>query len=160
MHLTLCDPMDCSQPGSSVHGILQARILAWVAIPFSRGSSQESNLSLLHCRWILYCLSHWGSPLISTISYQTQSLPTVHSTAPEKHSQIQTQMFEFILLIFMNKCKTHHWKPFQIIYILYGMIKHHSLITKLCNINLFNLSRQNFPLNIHIQPHTFLLSKG
>ena len=37
---TLCDPMDCSQPGSSVHGILQARILEWVGIPFSRGSSQ------------------------------------------------------------------------------------------------------------------------
>ena len=36
---TLCDPMDCSPPGSSVHGILQARILEWVAIPFSRGSS-------------------------------------------------------------------------------------------------------------------------
>ena len=38
--LTLCDPMDCRLPGSSVHGILQARILEWVAIPFSRGSSQ------------------------------------------------------------------------------------------------------------------------
>ena len=37
--LTLCDPMDCSPPGSSVHGILQARILEWIAIPFSRGSS-------------------------------------------------------------------------------------------------------------------------
>ena len=37
--LTLCDPMDCSLPGSSVHGIFQARILEWVAIPFSRGSS-------------------------------------------------------------------------------------------------------------------------
>ena len=36
---TLCDPMDCSLPGSSIHGILQARILAWVAISFSRGSS-------------------------------------------------------------------------------------------------------------------------
>ena len=33
------DPVDCSPPGSSVHGILQARILEWVAIPFSRGSS-------------------------------------------------------------------------------------------------------------------------
>ena len=38
--LTLCDPMDCGPPGSSVHGILQARILEWVAISFSRGSSQ------------------------------------------------------------------------------------------------------------------------
>ena len=38
---TLCDPMDCSLPGSSVHGILQARILEWVAFLFSRGSSQQ-----------------------------------------------------------------------------------------------------------------------
>ena len=38
--LTLCDPMDCSPSGSSVLGILQARILEWVAMPFSRGSSQ------------------------------------------------------------------------------------------------------------------------
>ena len=38
--LILCDPMDCSLPGSSVHGILQARVLEWVAFPFSRGSSQ------------------------------------------------------------------------------------------------------------------------
>ena len=40
---TLCDPMDCSLPGSSVHGILQARILEWVAMPFSRGSSQPRD---------------------------------------------------------------------------------------------------------------------
>ena len=38
--LTLCDPIDCSLPGSSFHGILQARVLEWVAISFSRGSSQ------------------------------------------------------------------------------------------------------------------------
>ena len=37
---TLCDPMDCSPPGSTVHGIFQAGILEWVAISFSRGSSQ------------------------------------------------------------------------------------------------------------------------
>ena len=36
---TLCDPINSSLPGSSVHGLLQARILEWVAIPFSRGSS-------------------------------------------------------------------------------------------------------------------------
>ena len=40
---TLCDPMDCSLPGSSVHGILQARILEWVTISFSRGSSQPRD---------------------------------------------------------------------------------------------------------------------
>ena len=38
--LTLCDPVDLSLPGSSVHGILQARILEWVAVPSSRGSSE------------------------------------------------------------------------------------------------------------------------
>ena len=40
---TLCNPMDCSPSGSSVRGILQARILGWVAIPFSRGSSQPRD---------------------------------------------------------------------------------------------------------------------
>ena len=40
---TLCDPINCSLPGSSVHEILQARILEWVAIPFFRGSSQPRD---------------------------------------------------------------------------------------------------------------------
>ena len=40
---TVCDPMDCSPPGSSVHGILQARILEWVAISFSSGPSQPRS---------------------------------------------------------------------------------------------------------------------
>ena len=40
---TLCDPMDCSPPGSSVHRILQARILDWVVIPFFRGASQSMD---------------------------------------------------------------------------------------------------------------------
>ena len=41
--LPLCDPMDCNPPGSSIHGIVQARILEWLAISFSRGSSQPRN---------------------------------------------------------------------------------------------------------------------
>ena len=43
LYLTLCDPMDCSLPGSSVHWIFQARILEWVVLPFSRGSSQPRD---------------------------------------------------------------------------------------------------------------------
>ena len=63
---TLCDPMDCSPPGSSVHGILQARILKWVAKASSIASSWPRDqthvcLHLLHCRRILYPLSHPGS---------------------------------------------------------------------------------------------------
>ena len=53
--LTLCDSLDYT-----VHGILQARVLEWVAFPFSRGS----NPDLPHCRWILYQLSHKGSQTI------------------------------------------------------------------------------------------------
>ena len=61
--LTLCDPMDCSPPGSSVHGILQTRILEWVAMPSSRGSSQPRDLtrvSYVSCigRQVLYHKHH------------------------------------------------------------------------------------------------------
>ena len=57
--LTLCDPMDYT-----VHGILQAIILQWVAFPFPRGSTQGWNPGFPHCRQILYQLSHKGSPRI------------------------------------------------------------------------------------------------
>ena len=65
---TVCDPMDCHPPRSSVHGILQARILEWVAIPFSRGIflTQRSNPGFLHCRQILY---HWPSSLFGYFAY-------------------------------------------------------------------------------------------
>ena len=61
--LTLCNSMDCSPPGSSVHGILQARILEWVAFPFSRGSSQpryRTQASPIASRFFT-CLSYQGS---------------------------------------------------------------------------------------------------
>ena len=65
---TLCKPMNCSLQGSSVHGILQARILEWVAIPFSRGSSlPRDRTCLLHFRQILYHLSHQGSPILNMV---------------------------------------------------------------------------------------------
>ena len=58
---TFLDPMDCSPPGSFVHGILQARILEWVAIPGDL-PDPEIDPGFLHCRQILYHLSHQGSP--------------------------------------------------------------------------------------------------
>ena len=69
--LTLCDSMDCSPAGYSVHGILQARIVEWVAITLSRGifPFQQSNLGLRECRQILYHLSHQGSPRWSLITH-------------------------------------------------------------------------------------------
>ena len=63
---TLCDPMDCSLPGSSLHGILQARVLEWVAISFSRGSSwprDQTRVSRIPGRcfnlWATRELLHW-----------------------------------------------------------------------------------------------------
>ena len=47
--LNLCNPVDCSPPGSSVHGIFQARILEWVAISSSRGSSQPRDQTWVSC---------------------------------------------------------------------------------------------------------------
>ena len=46
---TLCDPVDCSPPGSSVHEILQARILEWVAIPFYQGPSRPRDRTWVSC---------------------------------------------------------------------------------------------------------------
>ena len=56
---THCDPMDCSPPGSFDHGISQARILEWVAISFSRGSSKPRDQTQVSCsgRRVLY---HWA----------------------------------------------------------------------------------------------------
>ena len=64
---TLCDSMNCSPPGSFVHGILQVRILEWVAMPFSRGSSQPRDRTLVSqvsCigRQVLYNQCHLGCP--------------------------------------------------------------------------------------------------
>ena len=61
--LTTCNSTGCSLPGSSLHGVLQARILGWMPFP-SPGDllNQGLELGLLHCRQILYHLSHKGSP--------------------------------------------------------------------------------------------------
>ena len=62
--LTLCDPVDCSLPGSSIHGILQARILEWVAISFSRGSSRPRDQT-----WVSHiggrCFNLWATTLLT-----------------------------------------------------------------------------------------------
>ena len=67
LRLTLCNPMDCCPPGSSVHGISQARMLKWVATSSSRGSSRPRNgtlVSYVSCtgRWVLYHQHHVRSP--------------------------------------------------------------------------------------------------
>ena len=79
--LRLCNPMDCSPPASFIHGILQARILAWIVIPFSKGSSQPKDQAqvshiagrfftsepnpdtLLHAYLFMFCLMWSSSPM-------------------------------------------------------------------------------------------------
>ena len=68
---TLCDPMDCSPPGSSVHGLLQARILEWLAISSSRGTSLPRDWAHVSCigRRDSLPLSHQGSPWVCVCAY-------------------------------------------------------------------------------------------
>ena len=76
-----CDPMNCSPPGSSVHRILQARILEWVAMSSSRRSSRGLNLDLLCLlRWQADSLplSHLGSPIFVILwLIQTSCMPQI-----------------------------------------------------------------------------------
>ena len=63
----LCDPIDCSPPGSSVQGTLQTRILEWVVMPSSMGSSQPRDQTQVSCISCIASsslpLSHWGTPI-------------------------------------------------------------------------------------------------
>ena len=61
---TLCNPISCSLPGSSVHGISQARILEWVILSCSRGSAPFRDWTHISCigRWILYHWATWEAP--------------------------------------------------------------------------------------------------
>ena len=81
---TLCDPMCFNPPGSSVHGILQATILEWVAMPSSRGSSwprYQTCIPYISCtgRRVLHHWATWEVPI------NTQLVLTRHNTSPTLH---------------------------------------------------------------------------
>ena len=112
---TLCDPMDCSPPGSSVHGILRARILEWVAISFSRGSSrprdqtQVSRIAGSHQgRWLSEILSSFIFYMISlrfsTLGSSSTQRYTLYCRLPK------LQRKECTLFIFFQSTveKQHH----------------------------------------------------
>ena len=90
---TLCDPVDCSPPGSSVHGILQARILQRVAISSSRGSSWPKRWTHVSCigRQILYRWVTWEAgglhvfnPQNKLVSRQNNACVTDEATTPQR----------------------------------------------------------------------------
>ena len=74
-YLTLSDPVDCSPPGSSIHGIFQARVLEWGAIAFSEGEERKSKISqVLTIYWKIFkCMRFWssGAPCESASLFQT-----------------------------------------------------------------------------------------
>ena len=96
---TVWDPLDCSTPSSSVHGIFQSRILEWVAISYTRGFSWPRDQT--HVSWILLLLSHQGSPLFPSpvpffiLSFAGKTLPTIlpwpHSYRSSK-SQLRSHL--------------------------------------------------------------------
>ena len=72
--LTLCDPMDCSPPVSSIRGIFQTRILEWIAISFSRGSSRTRDWSQVSCTAGIFftgCATKDGKLLLTPIIYSS-----------------------------------------------------------------------------------------
>ena len=76
----LFNPMDCSPPGPSVHGLLQARILEWVAMPCSGKSSQPRDWTQVSLIWqILHHLSHWGNPPGVGVFFSSSSSPDTYS---------------------------------------------------------------------------------
>ena len=104
--------MDCSPPGSSVHGILQARILEWVAMSFSRRSSRPRDWSLdspVSCvsRWALHYWRHLGNPLVwwcrAVLCLVSQSCPTLcgpRDCSPpgsSVHGILQARVLEWVV---------------------------------------------------------------
>ena len=92
----LCDPMECNSPGSSVHGISQARILQWVTIPSFRGSSWPRGWTQVSCMSCICLqadslpLSHLGSPLVISTASRCAQPPTFHhwGTNHQYHLQV------------------------------------------------------------------------
>ena len=110
----LCNPMDRSPPGSSVHGISQARILEWVAMPFSRGSSQprdQTQVSYISCidRWVPYHKCHLGSPNLCLRVLVAQLCPTIcdpMDCSPSGSSVqriLQARILEWVAIPFSRK---------------------------------------------------------
>ena len=107
--LTLCDPMDCSPPGFSFRGILHARILEWVAIPFSMGSSRPRGQAWVSCitgRFFTTCATRearWSTHGCVLVSQSHPALHSpVHCSPPGSpvHGILQTKILECVSISF------------------------------------------------------------
>ena len=109
---TLWDPMDYSLPGSSVHGILQARILEWVAIPFSRGSSwPRDRTQVFHIAG--RCFTIWAT---REAYYYSHQWLTWRQITVMRYLILKTLMFmKKVLIVYHGGFHAHHsfsfWYP-------------------------------------------------
>ena len=118
----LCDPMDYRSPGSSVHGIFQARTLKWVAISFSRGSSQLRDWTCVSCiscidRWILYQLCHLGSPWMLYRATKESYINQCSHISEKKKFLSQWRLRTRIITFFQLE-KFNKWLPQSIILLI------------------------------------------
>ena len=111
--LTLCGPMDCSPPGSSAHGIFQARILAQGAMPSSRASSRPRDLTHVSCvscigRRILNHQHHLGSPLF-VINLYILCIRLITKCIQKEQSSLNFSWVKFSLSGFTVRITTYSY---------------------------------------------------
>ena len=122
---TLCGPVGCT-----VHGILQVRILEWVAFHFSRGSSQPrdptqvSNPGLPHCRQILCQLSHKGSPrILEWVVYPQADLPDPRIELGLLHCRQILDQLTRTFCLFLTTASTLNSSDFPLTAILFSTMQ-------------------------------------
>jgi len=105
---TLCSPMDYSPPGSSVHGVLQARILEWVAIPFAVRFSRPRDWTQISCIGgrLFNHLSHQGSPLMQWLFVDGEGCLFLHYCC--FFSALRNQWVEWFYLVVFCSWKACH----------------------------------------------------
>ena len=103
-----CDPMDCSLPGSSVHSLLQARILEWLAIPFSRGSSQPRDQTWVSCiAGIFFAI--WATRKPPATGWSWLSDPDHSWQSPHFRKALLANTKYIQILETFNKSKTYNF---------------------------------------------------
>ena len=111
---TLCKPMNCSLPGSSVHGIFQARVLDWVAISFSRGSSQPRDQTRVSYtagrRFTVWATREAYRLLICTAGFHTGQMGL-------RSQDSLTTTVDFLNSIFVSECHRWSFSVYRLIHI-------------------------------------------
>ena len=114
--LTLCNSMDCSPPGSSIHGILQARILEWVAILFFSRSSRPRDWTCVSCSaWYSLPSEPGGKPTFHVCSYfqYVCTLRVLHFLSFFLSSFLPTLLTPSSLCSFLSSCAFWHSKFYK-----------------------------------------------